>query len=176
MNDCDPRRKEATVLDHVIFDQETCIYCSAAIDWRFGRTGRTGHLDHFIPIEIIARARRGWPRQRFGNWLLPCCPTCNNLLGQYLFSTLRDRVDFVQWRLGRSVRGLCAQHPLASLPAPEALQSIIRPMTEFRYGRDYIVVTPRRLFSGDCSIEQHLAERALICCSPINPVAFTMVS
>jgi|SRR6516225_8261112 hypothetical protein len=136
--------------------------------------GRHGHLDHFIPVEIIVRARQHWPQQKFDNWLLPCCPTCNNILNAAYFSTFCDRGDFVQWKLRQ--RGVAIKSPasreLASLRVPESLQSLIRPITEYRYARDYIVLAPVRLASGDWSTDQRLAERALKgCSSPITPSA-----
>src|SRR6516165_9882793 len=86
-------RREATVLDTVIFDQAICIYCGFPVKWHYTAAGDTRHLDHFIPVEIIVRARQHWPQQKFDNWLLPCCPTCNNILNAAYFSTFCDRGD-----------------------------------------------------------------------------------
>jgi hypothetical protein len=168
--------RQTSLIDHVILDQATCVYCGAAVDWCCGVTGRTRHLDHFIPVYIMARARQSWPQREFFNWLLPCCPTCNNQLNAHYFATFRDRYDFVHWRLEQhnaaaAPRRIPRDHPLASLHVPEALQAIVRPMTEYRSGRDFIILAPARLASGDWSTEQSLAERALVgCSSPITPL------
>jgi hypothetical protein len=164
-------RREATVLDTVIFDQAVCVYCGSPVKWCYTAAGDTRHLDHFVPVEIIVRARQHWPQQKFANWLLPCCPTCNNILNVTYFATLCDRADFVRWKL--RLRGTAIRSPetseLASLNVPKELQSLVRPMSEFRYGRDDIILAPVRLANGDWSTDQRLAERALIgCSSPIT--------
>src|SRR5262249_52442477 len=97
--EAEQRRRRATAQDHICVLQDRCVYCGTSdIRLRYFRSGRTAYLDHFVPVEIVIRAREV-PSLRLPNFLLPCCPTCNNLAGQYLFSSFLDKFDFVQWKL-----------------------------------------------------------------------------
>jgi hypothetical protein len=154
------RRIAATRLDHAIVAAERthCVYCGTATIPRLYRSGRTRHLDHFVPVEIVIRARAVYPRRRFPNWLLPCCQRCNNLAGQYFFTIFESKFSYLQWKLGSSI---VIEPSLAALRLPEALTAIVRPIAEYRTG-DYLILAPVRLDSGDWSIAQELAEKALV--------------
>src|SRR5271166_4224470 len=118
-----------------------CVYCGATVNPRMTASGWTRNLDHFIPVEIIIRAREAFPRRRFPNWLLPCCPVCNNLVGQLFFAAFREKFAFLQWKLGRQ-HASCPQ-TLRALAVPAALADIVRPMAEYRAG-DYLILAPVR--------------------------------
>jgi hypothetical protein len=151
------RRDAATRLDHALVEGDRCTYCGDPVAPRLSRTGATRHLDHFIPLDIIARAREAWPNERFDNWLVPCCIRCNTLAGVCYFSTLADKASYVRWR-----RGELASAPVPVLRVPDALQALIRPMTEYRIG-DYLILAPAQLPNGAFTRSQDIAEKALRC-------------
>jgi hypothetical protein len=166
------RRDAATRLDHGMIEGALCVYCGATVNPRMTASGWTRNLDHFIPVEIIIRAREAFPRRRFPNWLLPCCRVCNNLVGQLFFIEFHGKFDFMQWKLDRQhaspcrTTGQACPQTLRALAVPAALADIVRPMAEYRAG-DYLILAPVRLESGDWSIAQPHAEKVLQCSSRI---------
>jgi hypothetical protein len=92
-------RSQATLVDHTLVMQDWCVYCgNRGITPRLFTSGHTTHLDHFIPVSIIALARKWHPEARFNNFLLPCCLFCNVYLGQLVFSCFKDKFDFIRSR------------------------------------------------------------------------------
>jgi hypothetical protein len=158
------RRAAATRLDHTALPSPQCVYCGTAVAPRLWRSGETRHYDHFIPVEMIIRAREAYPRKRFANRLLPCCRRCNNFAGSYFFPTFARKFDFLQWKLGHCTVQFPPQ--MQALAVPRALAAIVRPMAEYQDG-DYLISAPVRLDNGDWSIAQEHCERALRCSSQI---------
>jgi hypothetical protein len=89
--------RQATSQDHTLIRQEQCVYCGAAVKPHCGSSGVTRHLDHFLPIRELEIVRRHYPDMSITNWLLPCCPRCNNLAKGLVFFTFPNKFDFVQW-------------------------------------------------------------------------------
>jgi hypothetical protein len=162
------RRAAATQIDHTTVILPHCVYCAQSVAPQLRRNGETRHFDHFIPAEIIIRARAAHPRQRFANWLLPCCLQCNVFANAYFFPTFAGKFDYLQWKLGHCTVQCPPQ--IRALAVPKALAAIVRPMAEYRDG-DYPISAPARLENGDWSIAQELAERVLQCSSQIQPSA-----
>lgn len=160
------RRAAATRLDHYAILHPQCVYCGDAVMSRMRGSGETRHYDHFIPIEIIIRAREAYPLQRFPNCLLPCCRRCNGFAGSFYFSILSKKFNYLQWKIGDYEPRLRARvaaivlQKFSGLEVPQALADIVHPMEEFRDG-DYPILEPVRLDNGNWSIAQELAERAL---------------
>jgi hypothetical protein len=158
------RRLQATAQDHIYIDQPRCVYCGAdSIRPLFQPSGRTRHLDHFIPVEIVIRVRQRSPLSRIPNWLLPCCPRCNNIAGQYLFSSFGDKFNFVQSRLRHQALWRLTDNPrqdqLKTVRVSKEVLDAIKPMDQFRRV-DYIILLPHRLTNGLWDASQ-IAERAL---------------
>jgi hypothetical protein len=156
------RRCAATMLRHVVIDHAGCVYCGdVSIEPLLTGDGNTRHLDHFVPVHIIAKARQLHPKWRFPNWLLPCCPRCNVLLGRYYFDTFTDKFEFLLARLKNMEQR--PREQLRSIEAPEELRTIIRSM-EFFQSDDYIIQRPFRSAKGawiaDQRAEQFLARNA----------------
>jgi hypothetical protein len=158
-------RNQATVIDHEIVEQDCCVYCGCrSISPRFYRNGSTRHLDHFIPIEIVMRARSYYPRMRIHNFLLPCCLPCNLFLGQLFFARFQDKFEYLQDLL-RSRRNLvwnvtdnpqCAR--LRSVRASTALLAIVRPIGDCAVA-GYTILCPQKL--NDVWIVGQECERVL---------------
>jgi hypothetical protein len=132
----DVQRELATLRHHSLIMQNRCVYCGAEVRPKLFDSGNTRHLDHFVPITRLITAREHFPRERFPNFLLPCCPICNNLLGSHVFASFRDKFDFVRasgqlgfkpWSLSDNPR--CAQ--LKSLAAPAEFLTLIKSMDDF---------------------------------------------
>jgi len=151
-------RYAANLIDHSIVEQDCCVYCgNRKIFPKVFRNGATKHLDHFIPLEIIIRAKRNYPRMQLHNFLLPCCRTCNGYLGQLFFDTFQDKLDYMNdrkrrllesdwlsappdWRQRRwEISDNPQYHQLLSIQAPASLTSIIKLSST----RGYIILCPQ---------------------------------
>lgn len=77
-----------------------CLFCGTLINPRVYSNGRTRHVDHYIPLCIIALISRFRPDLYIPNVLLPCCIRCNNFASSYLFWSVNDKRDYVQSRTG----------------------------------------------------------------------------
>jgi hypothetical protein len=165
--EAEQRRRRATAQDHVCVLQEPCVYCGTSdIRPRYFPSGRTGYLDHFVPVEILIRAREVPSLLRMENFLLPCCPICNNLAGQYFFASFFDKFDFVRWKLSLRTANLWrfSDNPKADFlqrisAAPELLSNI-KTRDELDSENGYTVVCPQQLRSGGWNASQN-AERVL---------------
>jgi hypothetical protein len=165
--EAEQRRRLATAQDHVCVLQDRCVYCGTSdVRPRYFPSGRTAYLDHFVPVEILIRAREVPSLVRLHNFLLPSCPICNNLAGQYLFSSFFDKFDFVQWKL--SVRSAYlwrfSDNPKADFlrrtsVTPE-LFSITKMRSELDADNGYTILCPQRLRSWGWDASQN-AERVL---------------
>jgi hypothetical protein len=152
----DKIRCAATALQHVVIERNACVYCGDhSIKPVRQSNGNTRHLDHFVPVHVIAKARELHPTRQFPNWLLPCCPHCNVSLGRYYFETFTDKFEFICDR-----RGSVRQWPneqLRAIEAPDQLRAIIKPMNFFQ-SHDYIIQCPFRSAKGVWITDQR-AER-----------------
>jgi hypothetical protein len=158
MPSAESRRRAATLIDHRVIKQPCCVYCgNAGISPRLYPSGDTRHLDHFMPIEIVARARHYNASARIMNWVLPCCLKCNLHLGQLFFSTFADKFDYLRERKARLLSIDCLGAPLqwqrpwtmpnnpasarlASIKAPAAIGSMIGPIE----APGYVIICPRK--------------------------------
>jgi hypothetical protein len=171
--EAEQRRRRATAQDHIWVLRERCVYCGTKdVRPRYFASGRTAYLDHFVPVEIVIRAREVPWLLRLQNFLLPCCPICNNLAGQYLFSSFCEKFDFVQWKL--SVRAACLWSPfdnpqadfLQRIAVAPQLFSVIKIWNELDADNGYTILCPQRLRSGGWDASQN-TERVL--CSRQTP-------
>jgi hypothetical protein len=167
------RRRRATAQDHICVLQDRCVYCGTSdIRPRRFASGRTTYLDHFVPVEIVIRARELPAFLRLQNFLLPSCPICNNLAGQYLFFSFRDKFDFVRWKLSARSANLWrfsdnAQADLLQrISAAPKLFPFIKMRDELDADNGYTILCPQRLRSGGWDASQN-AERVL--CSQQTP-------
>jgi hypothetical protein len=178
MSDREQRRRRATAQDHVCVLQDRCVYCGTSdIRPRYFSSGRTAYLDHFVPVEIVIRAREMPSLVRLRNFLLPCCPICNNLAGQYLFSSFCDKFDFLRWKLSARSRSTWSFSDnskadfLKCISAAPELLSNIKTRDELDSENGYTILCPQRLRSRGWDASQN-AERVL--CSRQTP--FTALS
>lgn len=79
---------------------KSCLFCGKVISPHVYSSGKTRHLDHFIPLSIIALIKHFRPKIFINNALLPCCIRCNNFAGSYLFWSVCDKRDYVQSKTG----------------------------------------------------------------------------
>jgi hypothetical protein len=162
-------RCAATRERHYVVAQPGCAYCGASVQPWFDRnTGRTRGLDHFVPVRLLAQARRWYPGEPLPNWLVPCCRRCNTgVLKDCLFSSFLDKFDFARWSLatqGAASVWRLSDNPaaagLASIAAPPALLAAVKSFDAIgAAGRIRIVTYPERLGDG-----WRLARRVL--CAP----------
>jgi hypothetical protein len=159
--------RRETALDHVLIEQPQCVYCGIyEIAPRLDASGNTRNLDHFVPIKIVMLAREYYRKQaafrsekfQIQNYLLPCCRSCNINLGQLFFSSFEKKFNYMQSVIGSSAgtaplawrkqRWNFADNPahvhLASVRAPAALTSLIKPMADISWASEnYIIICPR---------------------------------
>jgi hypothetical protein len=111
---------------------KSCLFCGAAVIPRLYPSGRTRNLDHFIPVRVLTALNRRFPKHHFDTPLLPACGKCNNFAGEYLFCSVKDKVDFVQFRTERVWSGdppsalleiILSDHVRATLKAHAPLSS-----------------------------------------------------
>jgi hypothetical protein len=148
-----------------------CVYCGLKLTPAFPRSKTSLCWDHFIPRCLIGAIRQYHaPLQQ--NHLLPCCTTCNELAGAYMFFSARDRIDFVRSR----------RIPETDVPeTPEvnslALEQFFRPIEELSPTlHSTIVVCPARLQPNVwgyservlplCSLEIYLSRASKTAFSP----------
>jgi hypothetical protein len=70
-----------------------CIYCNDEATAR----------DHIIPVSFVSvRKRRGkWPRGQNRDFQVSSCIECNNLLSNFIFDTMDNRMEYLIDRLRR---------------------------------------------------------------------------
>lgn len=132
-------RRTATLIDHAIVPGLACVYCSAPVSPRLSRAGQTRNLDHFIPVLALATARHYRPELRLPNWLLPCCPRCNNVANAYLFMTIEEKHSFVCDQSPDLIQGSCL---VSGIKAADDFNHLLTAPTD--EGREYPIVCPRR--------------------------------
>jgi hypothetical protein len=128
-----------------------CVYCGSSVEPRLFPSGRTSHLDHFIPKRVLAIARKYHAMGRVQNYLLPACQRCNNFAGQNVFVSGEVKVAFVRARTGLSP-GECFRVP--QIEAREFF-SIVRPIEDLLPGRAYIIPCPAKV-GGTWRIEERI--------------------
>jgi hypothetical protein len=50
--------------------------------------------DHVVPWSYLTNQRRG-SRTGYGHWTVPACVQCNVLLGNKMFRTMRERMEYL---------------------------------------------------------------------------------
>jgi hypothetical protein len=159
--------RRETVLDHVLIDQSQCVYCGAdEICPRLYASGNTRNLDHFVAIKIVMLAREYYRKRaafrseefQIHNYLLPCCRPCNINLGQLFFTSFEEKFNYRRAVIRTTVgtappawRKRCwslADNPrhvqLASVRAPAALISLIKPLAETCWASEkYTIICPQ---------------------------------
>jgi hypothetical protein len=176
--------RRETVLDHMLIEQPLCVYCGTdEILPRLYASGNTRNLDHFVPIQIVMRAREYYRKQATGgneeyriqNYLLPCCRRCNSKLGQLFFDTFDDKFSYIRamtptvvgsappaWGERRwNLTDNPAHGHLASVRASVALTSLINPLAEISWASDHYVIICPQFCAGIWNTGQD-CERALI--------------
>jgi hypothetical protein len=176
--------RQETVLDHALIEQPLCVYCGTdEILPRLYASGNTRNLDHFVPIQIVMRAREYYRKQATGgceeyriqNHLLPCCRRCNTELGQLFFNSFEEKSSYMRamippaagsappaWRERPwSLTDNPAHVRLASVRASAALTSLIKPLSQIRWASDHYVIICPQFCAGIWNTGQD-CERALI--------------
>jgi hypothetical protein len=140
--------QRATRIEHTEFLQSVCVFCGAPVAPCTKPSGKTYHLDHFIPIRELEIARRRHPLLHLPNWLLPCCPRCNQIASGYVFLAFQRKFDFVQSRQRSKTNWQISDNPLAAelseLVVCMDFRSIILPVNE-NLGRRIICCPERDL-------------------------------
>jgi hypothetical protein len=161
--------QRATRVEHTEFLQSICVFCGAPVVPCKKPSGKTYHLDHFIPIRELEIARRRHPFLHLPNWLLPCCPTCNQIATGYVFLTFQQKFDFVQSRQRSRSNWQIYNNPLAAelseLIVSEDFRSIILSVGENLLARR-IIYCPERDLHDNLWI---ITERMIPLCSSKIP-------
>jgi hypothetical protein len=168
-------RRAATRVLHAVVEQGVCVYCGAPVSPSFSAsTGKTRHLDHFIPVRQLAIARRWYPAARITNYLLPCCRRCNgSIIGDCLFGSFVDKFDYARWKMAGSGRPdwSLADNPearfLATLEASAEFRSLINNF-------DVAGITGRLIKCPERVPDGTWRERKRVLCN--SPILFTAQS
>jgi hypothetical protein len=161
MNEYEFKRRQTTRFAHTVIEQDHCVFCgSRRIKSRLFASGHTLNLDHFIPAEIVTFARQGGAE--IPNFLLPCCPLCNNCCGQYFFASFVEKFAYVQSRrnVKRRLDDNSQCDKLTGVAAPKELLGMIFPIQELPARGGYVIIWPYRLETGSWDISQR-AEKVL---------------
>jgi hypothetical protein len=161
--------QRATTIAHTELPQRACVYCGKPVASRRSPRGATHSLDHFIPIRELEIARRRHPQLYLPNWLLPCCPTCNQIASGYVFLTFRQKFDFVKsrqhsktnWKMDNNRRAL----ELSELTVNSDFRSIIFPIDENLTARR-IIYCPERGINDNLWV---IIERMIPLCNSEMP-------
>lgn len=157
--------QRATRIAHTELHQSMCVYCGTPVAPRRSPNGITHSLDHFIPIRELEIARRRHPLLHLPNWLLPCCPTCNQIASGYVFLTFQQKFDFVRsrqrnktsWQVGNNPRAAA----LSQLTVNADFRSIIVPVDDNLAARR-IIYCPERDLNGTLWV---ITQRVIPLCS-----------
>jgi hypothetical protein len=153
MNTAD--RNAASLIAHDLIPGEQCLYCHTVVRPKISRNGATRHLDHFIPLSILSKARTHKP---FSNWLIPCCPSCNNLANGYGFLTFTDKHDFL---CGVKNLSDIAPEALAYIRIPDDMLTLFKPIEYLRLSDSIVSFLIRRSSKRDTV--WRIDERAITC-------------
>jgi hypothetical protein len=141
---------------HVVVAGEVCSYCDRKVVPRFYKSGRTVHLDHFMPVCILRLLESSYPYIPLTNYLLPSCSRCNNIAQSYVFLTIADKHDYVRAKLELPARQCSISGSL-----PLDIWRLFLPIDELCCFTDRIVICPHRTSKG-----WFLGERAFRCNGP----------
>jgi hypothetical protein len=165
-------RGQATLRAHTIVRQNVCVYCGTVVSPILWSNGNTRHLDHFIPILYIMKIEAYLPTLQIRNYLIPCCPQCNNLANGNVFECFRDKFDFVRSQLhirhlGNEAVWSLTQNPASErlLPVriPDAFASLIHPREKRCAGGNLVIPWPERDADGNWDCDR---KRTIWLCSP----------